>query len=125
MYKNSNKNAERRAAKQRADEYKATMSAPGADKGKIKREYFKDKRKRTRDKKAESQLNFGAWQRRHQQKKYDRDAAAGALKTENYQDLVNKTGVFDSKKIDIYDRYQQNKKGFLTNPGMLASMMGY
>ena len=125
MYKNSNQLAERRAAKQRADEYKAARNAPGADKGKLKRQFHKDKRNRRRDKKAESQLNYGAFKRRHQQKKYDRAVAAGTMNPENHQEFINKTGAFDSKRMETYDRYQNNKKGFLTNPGKLADMMGY
>ena len=125
MYKNSNQLAERRAAKQRADEYKAARNAPGADKGKLSRQFHKDKRNRRRDKKAESQLNYGAFQRRHQQKKYDRAVAAGTMDPANHQELLNKSGAFDSKRIAAFDNYQKRKRGFAQNPGALASMMGY
>ena len=121
--KNSNKLAQRRAAKQRAEEYRAARNEPGADKGKLKRQFHKDKRGRRQDEKAKTQINLSAWQRKNQQKRYDEAVAGGTMKSGEHQDFINKTGAFDEKRVEAHDKYKKRKRGYARKPGSLAAML--
>ena len=123
--KNSNQLAERRAAKQRAADYKAARNEPGADKGRLKRQFHKDKRNRRKDKLAEHQLNRNAWQRKHEEKKYEKAKANGTFKEGEHQNFINKTGVHSKESANAYDKYQSRRKGYNNNPGSLAAMTGF
>ena len=125
MYKNSNQNMKRKQAKQRAADYKAARNEPGADKGRLKRQFHKDKRARKRDEKAEHQLNLQAYERRHQKKKYDRAKADGTFKEGDHQDYINKTGAFDKKRTDAYKKYQSRRQQYGRKPGSLSAMTGF
>ena len=122
---NNNRNAERLRAKKRAEAYRAARNAPGADKGKLKREYHQDKRNRKNDRHAEHGLRYGAWQRKFQQKKYDRDMAAGNMNPGDHSELLNGTGAFAPDRIAEYEKYKKNERKYKRTPGSLAAEFGY
>ena len=121
---NNNKLAERRAAKQRAEEYKEARKKPGADKGKLKKEYLADKRARKADKMAESKLRYGAFQRRFQEKKYNKDKDKEGFNPSDHSEYLNKTGAFEQKRVDAYNDFMKNYGNYKRKPGSLSNRYG-
>ena len=121
---NNNRNNERRQAKQRATEFKAAMAKPGADKSKLRKEYRADKRARKADKMAESNLRYGAFQRKFQTKKYNREKGKEGFDPNNHSEFLNKTGAFEQSRVNAYDDYIKNYGNYKRKPGSLSKKYG-
>ena len=130
MFKDKTKKdkySKRVTAKEKAAQLKLDREAEYAERRKQrkqKRAEREEKQARRRDQKVISQLNFGAWNRRFQEKQYNKAKDQEGFDSANHSDYLNQTGAFSQKHMDAWNDYNQNKRKYNQNPGLLAEKYG-
>lgn len=126
-----NSKDKRSKAKQLAEHYSSQFAAQRdaeyAEKAanrKQRRAEREEKQLRRRDQKVISQLNYGAWNRRFQEKQYNKAKGQEGFDAANHADYLNQTGAFSQKHMDAWNDYNQNKRKYNQNPGLLAEKYG-